>query len=912
MNELGISLLWVSVQITVLCVFTMLVYLIAGRRRPTVGATTTLSGLMLAALLPIVAFSPWPDWTFSTNDTVESAENASSSSLAVPTQQEQRLEEGAILAEWGLSGFDPTVFTAAWQQWESHRTGQSENGPAHSGFRWEGWLAIVFMTGIVAALSRLVVGLFAVWRIQRAATRIDDPQLERMRDELVGHFGIQHKIDLREFEGITSAATVGWRRPLVLLPPSWREWKPSEHRAVLAHEIAHIAHNDFLRWVCAQVGLLFNFYHPLLHWLARRLRLEQELAADAAAAQVIGNSRDYLKSLAELALRQTAPRVAWPVRTFLPSSRIMARRIEMLRDAKSPLVDRSVFRRSFVVSAVLAVGLLVSGFRQPLANEATAQESLIQERTQQGPTKTRQDSQKRDASQSQFNLRYIPESTTMLVGLRPENAAKSALILPFIPFVDQQIKQSQTGIGVADIAQVLIVGFDTPAANAPNQPRRAPTTILTTNRDVDFTKFIVAFGGTTTEEKHAGLTLEVKGRGLRREAYASLDKRTLIFGGFEQVRALLDATKSKANKIPWANEFQQVANADAVYLMDMEAMRPELERNLTRRPGNPFMATIRPLWRDSKIAVASMRVGSPGGLHIRAWCEAEDGAVRIHDTVKGLIPLAKNMLVTAKEQQGDAPKGARPAIAAALAFGETLLEDVIITRKGKQVIVAAETEMGSLPVLVGLLLPAVQSAREAARRTQSMNNLKMIGLAMHNYHDVNKRFPPAVLLGPDGKTKHSWRVAILPYLDQAGLYKQYKLDEPWDSENNKRVLAAMPSVFRSPNARDANGTSAAYFALVSEETAFGNSNAGLQIRTFTDGTSNTILAVEADRNIPWTKPADIPYDATKPVPKLGGFHQGIFNTVFADGAVHALEVDLDEKTLRRLISRNDGKAVQVP
>ena len=67
---------------------------------------------------------------------------------------------------------------------------------------------------------------------------------------------------------------------------------------------------------------------------------------------------------------------------------------------------------------------------------------------------------------------------------------------------------------------------------------------------------------------------------------------------------------------------------------------------------------------------------------------------------------------------------------------------------------------------------------------------------MHNYHDTHGQFPPAVVVGPDSKTPHSWRVELLPFLDQDALFKEYRLNEPWDSEANKKVLAQSPAVFR--------------------------------------------------------------------------------------------------------------------
>ena len=161
------------------------------------------------------------------------------------------------------------------------------------------------------------------------------------------------------------------------------------------------------------------------------------------------------------------------------------------------------------------------------------------------------------------------------------------------------------------------------------------------------------------------------------------------------------------------------------------------------------------------------------------------------------------------------------------------------------------------------------------------NNLKQLALAMHNYHDVNKHFPPAVLIGPDGKTPHSWRVELLPFLDANDLYKQYRMDEPWDSENNKQVLEQIPACLRNPY-DDPKSTNSGYYVLVGPGTIFEGKD-GIKIQDITDGTSNTLMVVEAKRNIPWTKPDDISFNPEKPLPELGGFEKGHFATALADG-----------------------------
>ena len=128
---------------------------------------------------------------------------------------------------------------------------------------------------------------------------------------------------------------------------------------------------------------------------------------------------------------------------------------------------------------------------------------------------------------------------------------------------------------------------------------------------------------------------------------------------------------------------------------------------------------------------------------------------------------------------------------------------VTLDREGLKVIsresIPSVTGVGGVSVATALLLPAVQAGREAARRAQCTNNLKLMGLALHNYHDVNNAFPAASITGKDGKPLLSWRVAILPFIEQQELYNEFHLNEPWDSPHNKPLIAKMPKVYACPS-----------------------------------------------------------------------------------------------------------------
>ena len=180
---------------------------------------------------------------------------------------------------------------------------------------------------------------------------------------------------------------------------------------------------------------------------------------------------------------------------------------------------------------------------------------------------------------------------------------------------------------------------------------------------------------------------------------------------------------------------------------------------------------------------------------------------------------------------------------------------------------------------------------------------------MQKYHDAKGHFPPAVLYGPDGKTPYSWRMAILPYMEYQTLQHEYHFDEPWDGPHNRIFPATSLPDFCRPNELG-RSPNAAYFALVGPGTIFDNKN-GTNSKDITDGTANTILLVEAKRDIPWAKPEDIAYDPGKPLPELGGYFEGGFNVALADGTVHFLPHTVGEKNLRALITKAGGEPVKI-
>jgi hypothetical protein len=198
---------------------------------------------------------------------------------------------------------------------------------------------------------------------------------------------------------------------------------------------------------------------------------------------------------------------------------------------------------------------------------------------------------------------------------------------------------------------------------------------------------------------------------------------------------------------------------------------------------------------------------------------------------------------------------------------------------------------------------------QAAVRRQSAENLKKIGIAMHNYHFARTTLPAQAIHSKDGKALLSWRVAILPYLgeNEKALYEEFRLDEPWDSVHNKQLLDRMPAVFQS-SAAQGKQTTTPYQVFVGVGAPFCDRE-GLRLTQFLDGTSNTILVVEASQPVPWTRPADLPFDLNGELAKLGGLLKDGFPALMADGAVLYFSNNTELPILRAAITHAGGEVL---
>ena len=219
-------------------------------------------------------------------------------------------------------------------------------------------------------------------------------------------------------------------------------------------------------------------------------------------------------------------------------------------------------------------------------------------------------------------------------------------------------------------------------------------------------------------------------------------------------------------------------------------------------------------------------------------------------------------------------------------------------------------------ILVGMMLPAVQAVRTAARRTQSANNMRQLALASLNYESANLQLP-----GMSGDAQGrgqglSWRVHVLPYLEQNELYERFHLDEPWDSPHNKTLIASMPDLFVSAQAVGKLPPGHSIYLRPTGNGAIATPDGqGIKFSSITDGSSNTILVLEADVSeaVPWTKPADYVFDPENPMRGLGEHYPGNgFGVVVCVGSTLTLNANPEmEETIKAAMTKDGGEIVQL-
>ena len=897
MNGLGSLLLWGGVQVSLFALAGAIIYVFARRRGPAAGSLIALVAVLLVFGVSVLTFSPWPHWWSPGVPNVELAQGAAEP----PATQEMVPSDNSAHPETSKPGLPPAPVAAPagsldskqllQAAWSGMLEGLKAPQPvqAEPNWRWQALVACVLLAGMGIGLVRLLMGLATVSRYRRHSCPIDDADMVDLLAVVCAELGCNRPVAVHESPLLDSPAVVGWRRPLVLLPETWRTWAEEERRAVLAHELGHVAHNDYVSWVLAQISLIINFYNPLVHWLVGRLRMEQELAADGCGARLAGGRESYLRILAGMALCQDNRQASWAARPFLPARGTFLRRIEMLRDAKSvgqpqlALTSRVVLLGALTVAALFAAGL-----RAPLVGETA---NLAENSGLQGKGK------------SVLTGEYLPAGSIIAVAVRVQDLLRLSPGDELRSLIDDMPPLKNMGVSVKDLDEIKVGVLEL------NEGPAGPTMQICarTLKPFDWLKALRKAEPVLQEVEFGGikyLSPQQPGNPGTTPSFYMPDDRTLIGAPEARIRDLIQ-TGGKDARPAWAEGWDKVSNGPLVGMVNLEVIGKFMDA-MVGSTHSGALASFAPLWQNTRVVVAGVGMDKTLSIHAIAETPSNEAGKKVTKNLQAVATLGENYLEGLSRTLEQAPAAERSPVGQILSLCKELLGHLEIKEQGNFVDMQTQSEKFGPNTVATMVLPAIFKMRLAAQRTVSANNLKQIALAMHNYESAYGHLPAAVVMGPDGKTPHSWRVEILPFIEQNELFKAYKMDEPWDSPNNKKVLEKMPRVFNAtPNQPSIMSS---YYVLNGKDTLFPG-ELGVKLADVTDGLSNTIMAVEAKPSIPWTKPADLEYDPKKPLPKFGGYYPEGFNAVFGDGSVHFIVNAVAEQNMRALITRNGGEIV---
>ncbi|MBR4833226.1 MAG: DUF1559 domain-containing protein [Thermoguttaceae bacterium] len=329
-----------------------------------------------------------------------------------------------------------------------------------------------------------------------------------------------------------------------------------------------------------------------------------------------------------------------------------------------------------------------------------------------------------------------------------------------------------------------------------------------------------------------------------------------------------------------------------------------------RRPGSSDPGCVYSCVVDKTAALQPAKEpGSQLGFRLGAFIDGTMNTVLFVERKESVCWMDPNVDLTLDEflaTVADAPD----AVPAVFVDGRAAL---LPKSSEPSVLKAYVTRAGGEIVPQPPVAPALEF-QAAALKTQSINNLKQITLATHNFADAHKSaFPARYSVDADGKPLHSWRVFLLPFVEQGELYKQIRLDEPWDSEHNRQFHSKTPKLFRRPGSDDKG---CVYVCVASERAALqpakeSGSQLGARIASFTDGVSNTILYVERKEPVCWMDPnADLTLDEfLKNVAEGSAYRDGGTNVSLVDGRALVLRRDADPTFLKAAITRNGGEEI---
>jgi hypothetical protein len=578
---------------------------------------------------------------------------------------------------------------------------------------WPAWAACIAIACWTINALRLATGLYALRRQLARSRPIEDMELLTLAGRLGVELGCRRRVAIRESPALALPATFGWLRPCILLPESWRDWTPQERQVVLAHELAHVRRGDYLTRLAARICVAVHFYHPLAHWLAARLRLFQELAADAAAIPLSGGRATYLTTLARMALRHDDLRPDWIGRPQLPFGGSFLRRMDMLCNQKrigdSP-ASSQWGPRILTLGLLVPVVLVATAVRTKLAPADDREALIARVVTKEHP----------QAAEAPFDLSSIPDDAVGIIAIRPAAILAQEEIQPLtsslrVALAPILAKVASAGITPESIDQVLYIQLRTNLESILKSQEavlQMGFIIVRTKETVDPGKAVMALGGKTKAGSHSGRSytlLELDPR--NQVAIHQPDGRTVIVAMEETLHRILDQPRKGDLKQAWADSWQAVNRSHVALAFDVGYVRTLLsplmaENNLMELI--MLTAPVAPIWEGAKSVSMGMNiVGDQIEIQSVNTAGSAEAAETTHQTVQALLTLARNASGSLKRQFRSAAFGKKGGaemllfVKMADLWASKILQGMHVERSGNSVRFSTQIDLDALVILTG-------------------------------------------------------------------------------------------------------------------------------------------------------------------------------------------------------------------
>ncbi|HQR08953.1 MAG TPA: DUF1559 domain-containing protein [Gemmatales bacterium] len=524
--------------------------------------------------------------------------------------------------------------------------------------------------------------------------------------------------------------------------------------------------------------------------------------------------------------------------------------------------------------------------------------------------------------------RFIGSQTIMFMHYRvPELLNIPALqsVLAGIPGGQAQMSkdfQKNLGIAIEDIDFITMYLDEMQFVEGRPQEPRAPYVLLTSKKALDFAILRRSLGDDVKTIQHGKFELMLG----KTQAIARIDDRSVLF--FSETRGV--AALEKSALLPFARAEAATEVPDAwkqVVTVASAGKHPfflgfQIPSNLSTfaeealKNGPPIAATFKALTKVQSGYLSLNYVASQAqdcqfkiAMHFPDAKAAQTGL----GSVKFGIATGKVALNSLPKEE--APRNLENFWLYAAGFAKKQID--LIKPTQQESTVSIDYAMNSKEFLPVMTL-MVEKVRYAADKMLSASNMRQLMIAMHNYHNDFNMLPPVMSM-KDGKPLHSWRVHILPYIEEDKLYKQLKLDEPWDSEHNKKVFESnpMPKFFEHPHLRD-GASKKTYYQVFYSKADNKNSAAFRPDKKLTlgqlavqDGNSNTIAMAEHGKPVLWFQPEDIEFDSEKPFPPLKStWGNKLVQVAFFDASIRTLILGADEEAVyKALVTWRGGENI---